>query len=247
MAEKYKVDQILEDTSIVETAKMLGIRVVRGKAHCISGKHTDKEPSMLIYERNKRWTCRACGATGRTLDMVRNVAGLDFQESCEWLIRNFNLNRDNYVENTTHSKINPKITSNSRVFKYMKPDELKAIGIINTPVRGITKMFPEDAYATDTSVERDVDCCIKKELITRSPLQDLFEEDPEAYEFLIRSCSKGKRFRIVLASKMSKLSRAFLNRKEIRTHLSTLYNDCKNVEKMMLAANKPYKPSRKAG
>ena len=55
------------------------IDVVRGKAHCVSGEHEDKNPSMQV--RDNRVRCFSCGFAGDVLDVAQKVNGWSFRES----------------------------------------------------------------------------------------------------------------------------------------------------------------------
>lgn len=196
---KFDTNKLLDDTSITEVASMLGYRAVRGKMLCIA--HNDKEPSMVLYEKDKRYKCFACGASGRTLDFISKVCGLSFEDSCEWLIKNYGLNRSNY---TQEKERKPK---KAREYQHMSAEELNLIGITNQPVRVITGILPEDAYKGENNskytVEREDTYCTKKELLLRNPLQDLFESDPAAYEFLVNSRAAEKKRKTAIKDELA--------------------------------------------
>lgn len=57
--------------------------VVRGKAHCISGEHQDKNPSMQV--KNNRVHCFSCDFKGDVIDVVKKLYGWSFHESVRHL------------------------------------------------------------------------------------------------------------------------------------------------------------------
>lgn len=91
----------------------------------------------------------------------------------------------------------------------------------------------------DYHIEREDGCCVKYEVMDPNPLQSLFETDKEAYEFLISSCAKNRMTRIDFATEVSSMSRSFINRKEIKSTLSTIKETCEKTHEELLRMSTP--------
>ena len=84
------VSAIKESVSAVQAAKMLGLKTDRmGRCHCVW--HTDKNPSMKVYEGNRGCWCFACNHGGDVIDLVRQANGMTLIQAIEWLNSAFHL------------------------------------------------------------------------------------------------------------------------------------------------------------
>lgn len=344
---KYDTDKLIADTNLIEAASMLGVKMSPNKkVRCML--HNDKEPSMVLYK--NRYKCFVCG-TGRTIDFVQKVGGMSFTDACEWLIENFGLDKDQYVKEDKRKPVPKGNRASKRTYRYVKPEDLEAIGIVNNPVKAISTALPVDSYkeinyrgfvgyvkrnlpkylpkeyssynATivleevrkksiqtkekgkqvecfklvnpdnpeikmpfiyiqniydamtysrntkkvlseyaklyieainsgqeeveeyrvksifNYHVEREEECCVRYDVLCQNPLQELFENDKEAYEFLINSCAKEKNFRINTAEELSRLSRGCLNRRQIQEVLINMKKRSESIRKGLLHMSNP--------
>ena len=87
------IDQIqlqkLIDLPIEGVAERLGLHVARHKCHCPF--HEDKRPSLTFNRSKNNYRCYACGAYGRTIDLVMHQLGKTFPDACQWLADEHNV------------------------------------------------------------------------------------------------------------------------------------------------------------
>ena len=87
------IDQIqlqkLIDLPIEGVAERLGLDVARHKCHCPF--HEDKRPSLTFNRTKNNYRCYACGAYGRTIDLVMHQLGKTFPDACQWLADEHNM------------------------------------------------------------------------------------------------------------------------------------------------------------
>ena len=87
------IDQIqlqkLIDLPIEGVAERLGLDVARHKCHCPF--HEDKRPSLTFNRSKNNYRCYACGAYGRTIDLVMHQLGKTFPDACQWLADEHNM------------------------------------------------------------------------------------------------------------------------------------------------------------
>lgn len=74
----------------IETAKDYPVdRLIefkRGKAHCISGTHADKNPSMFFGHRKNIAVCPACNSKWNSIEIVMQQQGLNFYDAVRSLL-----------------------------------------------------------------------------------------------------------------------------------------------------------------
>lgn len=191
---KYRADKLANDCDILEVASLLGNKISKVGGFysmlCYNS-HSGKPDTVLgnfkFYTRTNSYSCFVCDCGGNPINLVREQANLSFSEACEWLINNCRLNRAEYVENNI-----PLEDKDGRKIKYVPPykvpysaEELEDIGVFeNSSVLGIT------GFWTDKDSERlkikDVDTTlIREEVISKKPLRDLGENNPQAFKSLI--------------------------------------------------------------
>ena len=79
----------LNELSIESVAEKLGIDVKRHKAHCFM--HDDHSPSLKISTAKNMFFCFVCDKGGGPIQLVMDYKGLEFQDACLWLAKEFNI------------------------------------------------------------------------------------------------------------------------------------------------------------
>lgn len=89
---KIDYERLLQNTSIEEVARRLGMELTRSSAtqsKALCPFHGDKTPSLLIDSSrdsgNQHFYCFACGAHGDAIDLVKERLQLGFKEAVAWL------------------------------------------------------------------------------------------------------------------------------------------------------------------
>lgn len=87
------VDEIKRSVTAVDVAYALGLHVdSRFRCRCLW--HSDKHPSMKLYEGDRGCWCFACGHGGSVIDMVQQANNCSFPEAVRWLNDAFSLELD---------------------------------------------------------------------------------------------------------------------------------------------------------
>ena len=84
----------IRDISIIEVADHLGLDLKGAgteNKRCLCPYHDDKHPSMHLSKKKGIFKCFACGAKGDSLKLVQDQKNLNFLESCEWMIKEFDI------------------------------------------------------------------------------------------------------------------------------------------------------------
>ena len=115
-------------------------------------RHTDKTPSLKLYEDTNTWHCFSCGAGSSVIDLYMFVTGLDFRTSFEQICELFNL--DYKVKNPTglkqlkakreHEDFEKKVIRQK--YEYYMNKYLEAVQVLNKdykPVDNWTEAYPE--------------------------------------------------------------------------------------------------------
>ncbi len=111
----------LRSIPIKDLADRLGIELGRGKsnARCFnkqSHKHGDRNGSLGFDERRNRFKCFTCGISGDTIELVSQVEGVDFKQSCEIIANLYGIPlsidkiNKQYKNNRILSDLNNRIT-----------------------------------------------------------------------------------------------------------------------------------------
>ena len=79
----------LNELSIESVAEKLGIDVKRHKAHCFM--HDDHSPSLKFSTAKNMFFCFVCDKGGGPIQLVMDYKGLEFQDACLWLAKEFNI------------------------------------------------------------------------------------------------------------------------------------------------------------
>lgn len=79
----------LNELSIVSVAEKLGIDVKRNKAHCFM--HDDHTPSLKFSKAKNMYFCFVCDKGGGPIQLVMDYKGLEFQDACLWLAKEFHI------------------------------------------------------------------------------------------------------------------------------------------------------------
>lgn len=83
-------DDIKRAVSMKDVCAMYGIEVNRGGfARCPF--HSDRKPSMKVYDGNRGFCCFVCDTKGSVLDFVMRFFNLSFKEACAKLNTDFRL------------------------------------------------------------------------------------------------------------------------------------------------------------
>ena len=85
---KNIIDQ-LQELNIETVATKLGIDVKKHKALCFM--HNDHTPSITFSKTKNMYKCWVCGVGGGPIKLVQDKEGLNFQEACKWLAKEFNI------------------------------------------------------------------------------------------------------------------------------------------------------------
>jgi hypothetical protein len=83
-------EEVKQRLSMRSVAEYYGIKVNR-KGLCTCPFHTDKHPSLKIYEHDKGYYCFTCGAGGDVIKFVGRLFGLKNEDACRKLIDDFSL------------------------------------------------------------------------------------------------------------------------------------------------------------
>lgn len=84
------IQTIKQSVTAIQAAQALGIRVDRnGRCCCLW--HTDKHPSMKLYDGDRGCYCFSCHNGGSVIDMVQQANSCSFLEAVEWLNSAFHL------------------------------------------------------------------------------------------------------------------------------------------------------------
>ena len=84
----------IRDISILEVADHLGLNLKGAgteNKRCLCPYHDDKHPSMHLSKKKGIFKCFVCGAKGDSLKLVQDQKNLNFLESCEWMIKEFDI------------------------------------------------------------------------------------------------------------------------------------------------------------
>ena len=84
------ISTIKESVSAVQVAEMLGLNPDKA-GHCRCLWHTDKHPSMKLYDGDRGCYCFSCHNGGSVIDMVQQANSCSFWEAVEWLNSAFHL------------------------------------------------------------------------------------------------------------------------------------------------------------
>ena len=79
----------LQELNIEKVATKLGMDVKRHKALCFM--HNDHTPSITFSKTKNVYKCWVCGVGGGPIKLVQDKEGWNFQESCVWLAKEFNI------------------------------------------------------------------------------------------------------------------------------------------------------------
>jgi len=82
--------EISNALDIKEVMEFYGIKISHGKAICPF--HNDKHPSMTF--KYSRYRCWSCGATGSSIDFVKELLNISVLEAAKQLNKDFHLNMD---------------------------------------------------------------------------------------------------------------------------------------------------------
>jgi len=78
--------------NLSEVFKLYGDVTGSGKqkfAHCYL--HDDKTPSVSIRDDRGAWHCFSCGSKGDIISLVQEMEGLNFTDTLDWIMDNFNI------------------------------------------------------------------------------------------------------------------------------------------------------------
>lgn len=103
---------------------------------CISGKHTDSNPSMSVHPKKNYCHCFSCNETFSTIDAVEALTGKSFGEACKTLINDFGLSLEEYsniLELNEEERLARENGDEKDVFP-LTPKEVKMIGIKDVTV-----------------------------------------------------------------------------------------------------------------
>ncbi|WP_443112872.1 CHC2 zinc finger domain-containing protein [Herbaspirillum seropedicae] len=95
--ERYDLSEILTKISLEEVVKRLGIETERrgSQTRALCPFHQDTRPSLNLYSADgtspAHFHCFACGAHGNAIELVKQVAGLEFLPAVNWLAQQFSL------------------------------------------------------------------------------------------------------------------------------------------------------------
>ena len=134
MAKYYYFDRILEDTDIRDICGYFTPVVKGDKVHCPEPGHTDKRPSCRLFPKENKYYCQSCGGHGSGIDIVMKNLNLSTTEACEWLIAQYGLNEDNYID---YSRSGDKKHSKGLKIKkkhYIDVKKYEVFGIISNNV-----------------------------------------------------------------------------------------------------------------
>ena len=70
---------------ILAVCRQLGLTPRAGKISCF-GNHTDKTPSLHIYEKDNRWYCFGCSLHGSVIDLVAGIQKISASDAIAWLL-----------------------------------------------------------------------------------------------------------------------------------------------------------------
>ena len=87
---KEDYEEVKQRLSMRQVAERYGCRVNR-RGTCLCPFHTDKHPSLKIYENDKGYFCFACGSGGDVIKFVGELFNLRNEEACKKLIEDFSL------------------------------------------------------------------------------------------------------------------------------------------------------------
>lgn len=101
-----KAETIKNAVTALDACQRYGIQVSRtGYANCLW--HTEKTPSLKVYEGNKGFHCFGCGKSGSVIDLVMQVFGLNFLDACKRIDQDFGLH---LYDDDDHPQIRKKKT-----------------------------------------------------------------------------------------------------------------------------------------
>lgn len=84
------IQTIKQSVTAIQAAQALGIQVDRnGRCCCLW--HTDKHPSMKLYDGDRGCYCFSCHNGGSVIDMVQQANSCSFWEAIDWLNSAFHL------------------------------------------------------------------------------------------------------------------------------------------------------------
>ncbi|MGN7838495.1 CHC2 zinc finger domain-containing protein [Stenotrophomonas sp. 22385] len=93
----YDVGDLLAKVPLDDLVSRLSLKVER-RGHQVTAVcpfHQDTRPSLNLYAAARgmpaHFHCFACGAHGNAIDLVKEVNGIDFKASVEWLARQYNV------------------------------------------------------------------------------------------------------------------------------------------------------------
>lgn len=153
MAKYYHFDRILEDTDIRDICGYFTTVVKGDKAHCPEPGHMDKRPSCRLFPKENKYYCQSCGGYGSGIDVVARNLNLTAIEACEWLINQFGLNEENYIDySRSGDKRYCSKTAKTGNKYYINAKRCEAFGIISNNIN-----IPVNCYEyKDDVIEHDL-------------------------------------------------------------------------------------------
>jgi DNA primase len=90
MLESKMPHQASQAVPILSVAESLGLEMVGSRTNCFNRDHhaggEDEHPSLTFFADSNRFKCFVCGIKGDSIDLVRAVRGVGFQEAADWIL-----------------------------------------------------------------------------------------------------------------------------------------------------------------
>ena len=179
----------VSDIDIASVCDDLGIEVRKGSILCPDPGHNDTHyGSCKLY--HNRYTCFACGAKGSVINLVEHTLNCSWREAADYIAGKHGL--PSYKEAVKHDKSNnkPKVVPLTKTFTN---EQLHFLGLKTNPskvytVTGMQEFKPKDGKGLIPGIGLDNEYCIGTS--TSMSLQNLWEEDPEAVNEIVKGKAK---------------------------------------------------------
>lgn len=132
MLDRSIFDAIKRSVTSRDVAQALGLEVGRnGKARCLW--HSDRHPSMKLYDGDRGCWCFACNHGGSVIDMVMQAHGCSTQEAVTWLndVFDLRLNVGGELDEKAAQKARQAADEHRRKQEEIQAEEQNLLDIIN--------------------------------------------------------------------------------------------------------------------
>lgn len=191
----YDIKRLAEDADVETVVDYLGLdtRRMGSKISILCPCHDDRHFGSC-YLTKKGFYCFACHAKGSVFDLVKNVEHISFHDAIK-VVAELCGGEDRYILKDTKSKDDkPHYFFEKDVMELV---DLTDVRVIETPENMFYRHELDDIYGFDWYPgEKGNDDCgyyVKKEAIMKRPLQNLADEEPDVFHWLLVNKAWEKR------------------------------------------------------